>query len=157
MRKKPGISRKNTAFQTLKWEVFAIVEGKVKFALWLTPEARDMVSAYYCADNCKSKSEFIEKAIVFYCGYLSAKNAESYLPRLLGSVLSGTLEMFGDRIGRLLFKQAVECNITNHLIAADSDVDVDTYERLRNRSLREVRETNGKISFKDDLIFQKSV
>ena len=129
----------------------------MKFALWLTPEARDMVSAYYRADNCKSRGEFIEKAIVFYCGYLSANNAEKYLPRLLNSVLSGTLEMFGDRIGKLLFKQAVETNILNHIIAADSDMDVDTYARLRNRSLREVQETNGKISFKDDLVFQKTV
>ena len=103
--------------------------------------------------NCGSRSEFVEKAILFYCGYLNAQEAESYLPPLL----SETLEKFGNRICKLMFKQAVECNITNHLIAADSDLDVETYERLRNRSVREVMETKGKISFKDDLIFQKSL
>lgn len=75
----------------------------------------------------------------------------------MGSVLQGTLGVFADRIGRLLFKQAVEENIGNHILAADTDMDLDTYERLRSRSIREVKETHGMIDFKDDLIFQKSL
>lgn len=134
-----------------------MVEGKVKFALWFAPETRALVSANYRQDNCKSMSEFIEKAVLFYCGYLQASHGEYYLPRVLGSVLQGTLGLFGDRIGRLLFKQAVECNITNHILAADTDIDLDTYEKLRARSVREVRETGGSISFQDDLVFQKSL
>ena len=39
----------------------------------------------------------------------------------------------------------------------DTDMDLDTYERLRGRSLREVKQTKGEISFEDDLIFQKSL
>lgn len=115
------------------------------------------MAEFYRADNCKSKSEFIEKAVMFYCGYLSAQNTENYLPQLLRTVLAGTLDLFAERMGRLLFKQAVESNIANHLLAADSDLDLDTYDRLRSRSVREVRQTNGSISFKDDLIFQKSL
>ena len=41
--------------------------------------------------------------------------------------------------------------------AADTDIDLDTYEKLRARSVREVRETGGSISFQDDLVFQKSL
>ena len=134
-----------------------MVEGKVKFALWFAPETRELVSANSRQDNCKSMSEVIEKAVLFYCGYLQSSHGEYYLPRVLGSVLQGTLGLFGDRIGRLLFKLAVECNITNHILAADTDIDLETYEKLRSRSVREVQQTNGKISFKDDLIFQKSL
>lgn len=134
-----------------------MVEGKIKFPLWIAPETKEIVAESFQKDNCKSMSEFIEKAILFYNGYLHARHAEYYLPRVLGSVLQGTLGLFGDRIGKLLFKQAVECNITNHIIAADTDMDLDTYERLRNRSLREVKQTHGEISFEDDLIFQKSL
>lgn len=75
----------------------------------------------------------------------------------MSEVLSGAIGVFGDRIGRMLFKLAVESNISNHILAADTDIDVQTYERLRSRSVREVQQTNGKISFKDDLIFQKSL
>ena len=134
-----------------------MVAGKKKFALWLTPEVKSLVESHFREDNCVSQSEYIEKAIRFYTGYLHAEKAGSYLPRTLAEMLDATLDLFAQRMGRLMFKQAVECNITNHMIAADSDVDVDTYQRLRSRSVREVRETNGEISFKDDLVFQKSL
>lgn len=134
-----------------------MVEGKIKFPLWIAPETKEIVAESFKKDNCKSMSEFIERAILFYNGYLHARHAEYYLPRVLGSVLQGTLGLFGNRIGKLLFKQAVECNITNHIIAADTDMDLDTYERLRGRSLREVKQTKGEISFEEDLIFQKSL
>ena len=45
----------------------------------------------------------------------------------------------------------------NHILAADTDMDLETYEKLRSRSIREIKQTNGEISFKDDLIFQKSL
>ena len=134
-----------------------MVEGKIKFPRWIAPETKVIVAESFQKDNCKSMSEFIEKAILFYNGYLHARHAEYYLPRVLGSVLQGTLGLFADRIGKLLFKQAVEGNITNPIISADTDMDLDTYERLRSRSLREVKQTKGEISFEDDLIFQKSL
>ena len=79
------------------------------------------------------------------------------MPRVLADILISGFGNFGDRMGRLMFKQAVETNIINHLLAADSDLDIPTYEKLRQRSVREVQETNGEISFKDDLIFQKDL
>lgn len=130
---------------------------KKRYALWVSEETMQIAEENYHADNCRSRSEFIEKAILFYNGYLHAVHAQYYLPRVLGSVLQGTLGMFGDRIGRLLFKQAVEENIGNHILAADTDMDLNTYERLRARSVKEVKQTNGMISFEDDLIFQKSL
>lgn len=72
-------------------------------------------------------------------------------------MLDAKLDLLGNRIGRLLFKAAVEQNMANHILAADTDIDDATLERLRGRSVREVRETNGQISFKDDLHFQRSV
>ena len=56
-----------------------------------------------------------------------------------------------------MFKLAVESNIVNHIIATDSGMDVDTYERLHNRSVRELKQSKGEISLKDALIFQKSL
>lgn len=134
-----------------------MVSGKNKFALWITPEVKAEVEATYRLDNCKSQSEFIEKAIRFYVGYLHAKNASAYLPRILTDVLEGSFTVFGTRLGKHLHKLEVEQNITNHIIAADTDIDLPTYEHLRARSVREVKQTNGQISFKDALIFQKSL
>ena len=130
---------------------------KSRHTVWLRNDAWEDVVSHYRDDNCATQNEYIEKAIRFYTGYLNAENAGAYLPRVLATMLEGKLDMLGSRIGRLLFKLAVECNISNHILAADTDMDVPTYERLRGRSVREVKETNGKISFKDNLIFQRSV
>ena len=40
-------------------------ENKKKFALWVHPSTIDKVERLYQLDNCQSRSEFIEKAILF--------------------------------------------------------------------------------------------
>ena len=133
------------------------MDEKQRYGLWASEETMRIAEENYRYDNCKCRSDFIEKAVRFYAGYLHTKRAADFLPRVLTDVLSGTVSVLCDRIGKLLFKLAVESNIGNHILAADTDMDVETYERLRNRSLREVKQTHGEISFKDDLIFQKSL
>ena len=87
---------------------------KIKFPLWLMPETKATVERLYRQDGCSSQSEFMEKAIQFYCGYLQSEYAGDFLPKILGETLEAILSMFGDRIGRLLFKQTVEHNVMNH-------------------------------------------
>ena len=41
-------------------------KDKQKFALWTYPKTMKRVETLYRDDGCKSKSEFIEKAINFY-------------------------------------------------------------------------------------------
>ena len=48
-----------------------------KFALWAQNSTLDTVKKVYKEDNCESQSEFIEKAILFYLGYLSAENLQT--------------------------------------------------------------------------------
>lgn len=134
-----------------------MVKGKVKSTLWLTPSVKEKVEDHYSADNCRSQSEFIEKAIEFYIGYLHTQNAYAFLPRVFSNVLIGTMDNFGQRIGAQLYKAAIEQNMCNHILAADTDLDQRDYELLRGRSVREVQRTNGRISFKDAMDFQKSV
>ena len=40
-----------------------MVKGKEKFALWITPECKQLVDDCYADDQCQSRSEYIEKAI----------------------------------------------------------------------------------------------
>ena len=40
--------------------------NKRKFALWIYPETLEKVENAYEKDNCRSQSEFIEKAVNFY-------------------------------------------------------------------------------------------
>ena len=130
---------------------------KKKHAFWLTPGTKDLVEQVYAADNCKSQSEFVEKAIQFYAGYLNTKNASAFLPEVLTTILIGIMDDFAQRMGRQLYKVAVEQNLCNHILISDTDMDQRTYQLMRGRSVREVDSTNGRITFKEVLDFQRSV
>ena len=75
---------------------------KSKFALWMYPETLERVEKLYQEDGCKSRSEFIEKAINFYCGYLTAENYKEYFPEVIVSTVQGTLDSFENRMASLL-------------------------------------------------------
>ena len=123
-----------------------MVREKQKFALWLTPETKRKIEDHYRGDNCKSQSEFIEKAVKFYCGYLDTEGADDYLPRVLAGVLSGKLGALGDRVGRLLFKLAVEHDMGLSALLDGRNVDPDYLKKLRAESVRNVRATNGRLT-----------
>ena len=64
-------------------------KDKKKFALWLHPQTLEEISEAYAADNCRSKSEFIEKAVKFYLAHLDAQNESSVLPNAFLSTMKG--------------------------------------------------------------------
>ena len=134
-----------------------MANNKIKFPLWLTPECKQIVEDNYREDQCQSRSEFIEKAIWFYAGFLHTLEAGAYLPRALKQMLDGTLGVFAERIGRQLFKLAVEQNVNNHILASDTDIDARSYQKMRGLSMDEVKRTNGRIDFEDALLSERGV
>lgn len=44
------------------------------------PDTLEAVEKQYRQDNCRSKSEFIEKAVHFYVGYICSADKSDYLP-----------------------------------------------------------------------------
>lgn len=134
-----------------------MVKGKQKVTIFLTPSMKKKIEENYRADNCRSQSEFVEKAVDFYLGYLNTKNASAFLPEVLTTILIGIMDDFAQRIGRQLYKVAVEQNLCNHILISDTDMDQRTYQLMRGRSVREVDSTNGRITFKEVLDFQRSV
>ena len=129
--------------------------NKIKFALRIAPETQQLVRDLCPRDNCQTQNEFIERAIRFYAGYVSGKEAAAYLPPALVSAMRGTIQDSEDRICRLLFKLAVELAITMNLIAAAQDIDRVTLERLRGECVKEVKRINGAFSFDDAVDWQK--
>lgn len=134
-----------------------MADNRNKFGFWLDKETSEKIDTYMKIDNCATRSEFVEKAVLFYIGYLNAKNAGAFLPETLSTMLEGTLDAFSNRMGALLLKVALEQNMCNHILIEDTDMDDRDYQLLRGRCLREVKSTNGRISFKDALDFQKTV
>lgn len=128
---------------------------KRKFALWAQQDTLDLVAELYAGDGCKSKSEFIERAVRFYAGYLSQQQAQDYLPKALVSTVRGMLDAQEDRVCSLLFKLAVEMAMLLHVTAAANEVDPEVLTRLRGRCVQEVKALRGRISFDDAARFQR--
>ena len=116
-------------------------EERSRHTVWMEDAVWQKVQEQYKQDGCSTQNEFIAKAILFYCGYLQSEYAGDFLPKLLGETLEAILSMFGDRIGKLLFKQAVEQNVCNHILASDTDIDAATYQKMRGMSYQEVLRT----------------
>ena len=120
-----------------------------------TPETQQLVKDLCARDNCQSQNEFIEKAIRFYAGYVSSGEAIDYLPPALVAALRGTVEDSEHRIARLLFKLAVETSMMMNVLAAGMEISEEDLRQLRARCVREVKQTNGNISLKDAVKYQK--
>jgi hypothetical protein len=131
--------------------------SKIKKGFWLSEDLDEKIDIYLRLDNCSSRSEFVEQALRFYIGYLNTKNAGAFLPEALSAMMTGTLDYYAGRIGSILFKQGVDLNVLGQIIAYDTDIDEGEYQRLRGKAIRDMKHTNGRISFKDALDFQKSV
>lgn len=132
----------------------AAPKDKEKFALWLYPETLEKVKELYREDDCISKSEFIEKAIRFYVGFLTAEDKSNFLPNMFLSNMRGIVAESDTRISRLLFKMSVEMAMMMNLLAFEYQVDPDVLERLRGECVKEVRRLNGSFSFENAVEWQ---
>ena len=130
-------------------------EVKRRFQLWLKPSVLDMADKLYEDDNCGSRSEFIEKAIQFYAGYLYAQKSQDYMPKVITSTLKGMVAENSNQISRVLFKMAVEQAITMNVVAATFGISREQIDKLRGVCVSQVKRSNGAYSFEDAYDFQK--
>lgn len=130
-------------------------ENKKKFALWMYPDTLQKVGEIYRQDNCESKSEFIEKAVNFYIGYLTSENNKSFLPSIVTSTLKSIVAESDNRTSRILFKIAVELAILQNIVAATNEIDDVSLKRLRGECVKEVTRLKGLLDFDDALDWQK--
>lgn len=130
-------------------------ENKVKFPLWAYPQTLRDVESHFRGDNCRSQSEFIEKAIRFYIGYLDEEKSVNYISPLITETVNATIKGTEQRLARLLFKVAVELGKLSHMLAAVNDIDAETMRQLQGMVAAEVRKINGIIDCEEAVKYQK--
>ena len=90
-------------------------------------------------DNCSTRSEFIEKALRFYMGYLATEDTSEYLSQALVDTLQGIVADNSNRLRTLIFKWCVELNMMGHTIAAHFRADPINRRELRAYAVDEVK------------------
>ena len=122
-------------------------DGKITCSYRLSPDTVRRIEQWYKTSGCEHKNEFVENAVNFYVSYLTLHDNNALLPTAVKSVIDGRLGQFEEHMAYLLFKQAVETDMVAALNAAAYDWNDDALHRLRRDSIRNVKETNGRISF----------
>ena len=130
-------------------------ETKIRIPLWIYPSTDVKIQQFFPTDNCKSPSEFIERAVLFYIGYLTEEENINYISPMITETVKATIKGTEQRLSRLIFKVAVELGKISNILAAVNDVDDETLRQLHIMCVNEVRKINGIINYEDAVEFQK--
>ncbi len=97
--------------------------------------------------GCNSRSDYIDKAVEFYNGYIHNKNNEEYVNKNVINTVQAILDSFEKRMARQLFKQSVEISKIFWLIIKELDIDPADADTLHADCVEEVKKINGAIQF----------
>lgn len=128
-------------------------ENTYKMTIRLSPLTEFRLDRDYHLDGSRSKNEFIEKAIIRYLDHLEAEQSET-LPFAIQSAIDGRLGIFEDRLAKLLFKQTVETDMALSVLLAYLNIDPDYLKKLRAESVKNVKATNGQLTFEQKVRVQ---
>ena len=117
--------------------------------IYIDRDLPDIIASYLKTADCRSRNEFINKAIRHYIAYLQKENDNEFLTPALESVLSGMIGDAENRLARIIFKLATEMSMMFHFTAGTYDVTEDEIDKLRKFCVDEVSRINGNISLKN--------
>ena len=126
-------------------------ENKDRLSLRMSPATRERIEPWYEAAGCPSMNQIVEQAVNFYMDYLAMQDDRGLLPKTVAASLDGRLGMFEDHLSALLYKQAVELDMMMGILADGYEFTEEDMRRRRADSIRNVKRTNGRLSFEEKI------
>ncbi len=123
--------------------------NKKRTAVWMYPETIESIDRVFASDNCKSRSEFIEKAVTFYVGYLTSRQSSEYLSQILVGAVKAVIRDSENRQASNLFRLSVEMSMMMHILAYGYEIDEDAVRKLRGACIQELKRTKGRVAVED--------
>ena len=143
-----GVSTKMSVPYSRSEGIMSRNENRLNFRM--TDETASKIERWYQEDNCRSKNEFIEKAVNCYADMLAAGESTT-LPRAVQSAIDARLKLFEDRIASLLYKQAVEMDMAMSILLQSLNVSEEVLRQERAKSIAAVKRTNGQLRLEQKL------
>lgn len=100
-------------------------------------------------DDCRSRNEFIEKAIKYYAGYLSADKNKLVLGEQIQKLVESSVKSSERRISNQTFRIAVELAKLQMINALYYQIDEEMLIEIHNICEKEVKNINGVFSIED--------
>ena len=134
----------------------AVSKDKEGFLIYLYPETLEKIKELYRADDCHSRSQFVEKALRFYIGHLIAGDDASYLPTAMLSNMKSIVAESENKISKMLFKVAVElAMVQNAFTWSHKNIDEESMAELRQAVENEVKSVNGMFDLEKAVEWQR--
>ena len=129
---------------------------KLRLSIYLYPETYEKVKELYKKDGCIFHSQFVEKALRFYIGYLTANDDSSYLPTAMLSNMKSIVAESENKISKTFYKVAVELAMVQNAFAySHKDITAESLAELREAVESVVKSTNGMLTLEDAVEWQK--
>ena len=121
-------------------------ENKDRLNFRMKPETAEKLEHWYKANHCRSKNEFVEKAVNFYADSLAAENSTT-LPLAIQTAIDGRLKL----LAAILYKQAVEMDMAISILLQSVNVDESVLRQERAKSIAAVKRTHGRLRMEQKL------
>lgn len=128
-------------------------ENRLNFRM--KPETAEKLEHWYKANHCRSKNEFVEKAVNFYADSLAAENSAT-LPLAIQAAIDGRLKLLEDRMAAILYKQAVEIDMALSILLQSVNVDESVLRQERAKSISTIKRTHGRLRMEQKLREQEN-
>ena len=125
-------------------------ENKDRLNFRMKPETAEKLEHWYKANHCRSKNEFVEKAVNYYADALAAENS-STLPLAMQTAIDGRLKLLEDRMAAILYKQAVEIDMALSILLQSVNVDESVLRQERAKSIATIKRTHGRLRMEQKL------
>ena len=122
-------------------------DKRERAVIYVTPETAHCWNAATLLAGCKSN--FANRAIDFYAGYLAAQEHTDFFADIILKMVTASVRGTENRLARLHFKSAVELVKLAHLLASVAEVDDETLRQLHIRCVNEVKRINGVLKLED--------
>ena len=119
-------------------------ENKDRLNFRMKPETAEKLEHWYKANHCRSKNEFVEKAVNYYADALAAENSTT-LPVAIQTAIDGRLKLLEDRMAAILYKQAIS------ILLQSVNVDESVLRQERAKSIAAVKRTHGRLRMEQKL------
>jgi hypothetical protein len=122
---------------------------KIRTAIWVEKDLLEQCDINLKAANCRSRNDYINRALEFYTGFVSGSNNSDFLAKAVAETIRGIVKSTEERIARMQFKEAVELAKIVRMIAPLCEVDGEELKKLHINCVDEVKRINGVVKLDD--------
>ena len=124
---------------------------KIKFTVYLDDDILKKTDKAVLASGCKSRNEFVIKAIESYIAEVTLTQENPILANKIAEVISQSNDVALKKVSSGLFRYAVFLDMTIQMVADYMEIDEFVLEEYRKRAYNNVRRTKGRMSL-DELL-----